>query len=207
MTNRPLVYFWKAYLVDGSIIPQFDSNTYSENAFSVLEQDKLVKFGLYPFDKKLAKGLRDGGEEVVSIPFLSEYEINLDNDKRLIYYRDVFISQEEYHLCKKCKKEFKFNSKDSNVIESKYQSPICPNCSSHDLFICKACGKEYKRFEDAPYGMCQCGSHLRRERITSGQYNREKRWINYILGYQILIGGINHKMLMCISENGNSKIL
>jgi len=204
--NRPLVYYWIAQYDDGTCLPQYNPITYLENRFSDIEQDKLIKFGLYPFDKELAEGItKKGIDPVVSIPFLPKYEINLDNDRRLIHYRDVFISHEEYHLCRKCGKEFEFSST-SPKTNSKYSSPICPNCNSHDLFICKSCGKEYQRFEDAKFGMCDCKGHLKRERFTSGQYSREKRWIEYFLGYQTKVKGNNYKTLLKIDERGDSII-
>ena len=206
MTQNTLVYFWIAHYSDGTSLPQFNPIDYHEYSFNDIEQDKLVKFGLYPFSKDLAMGVRKTGQSVVSIPILPIYEVNLNDDKRIIHYRDVFISQEEYHFCNNCRKEFKYNKK--NKIESKYSSPICPHCDSHDLFICKNCGHIHKRFEDAKFGMCnKCGAHLKRKRITSGQHHREKRWIEYYLGTQQIVNGSNVKFLLKISENGDCIII
>lgn len=206
MTQTPLVYFWIAHYSDGNALPQYDPNTFRENSFKDIQHDKLIKFGLYPFNRDLASGVRNTGQAVINIPILPIYEVNLNSDKRLIYYRDVFISQEEYHFCKKCNKEFRYGS-DSPKIESNYSSPICPNCGAHDIFVCKRCKQEYKRFEDAKFGMCECGSHLKRQRVTSGQYNREKRWIEYYLGTQQLVNGTNIKNLLKISERGDCEVI
>lgn len=203
MTNRPLVYHWIAYYEDGSILPQYNIDTYKKNIFTDIEQNKLIKFGLYPFTKDLSNNIQD---ETFPLPFLPVYEINLDKNKRLIHYRDVFISQESYHLCRKCNKEFKYIPGVSPFIDSKYGSPICPHCGGHDIFVCKNCKHEYKRYEDAPHHSCECGGMLDRIKYTSGQFMREKRWIEYCLGYQQLINGINHKIILRIKENGNCVI-
>jgi len=208
MTQRPLVYYWIAQYSNGTALPQYDPYTFRENSFGEIQQDKLIKFGLYPFPRNLVDGIRKkNNDSVVSIPFLPIYEINLNKNKRLIHYRDVFISQETYHRCGKCNKEFSYSPKTSKSLDSVLSSPICPHCGAHDLYICKSCKKIYQRFEDAKRGMCECGSHLNKEVVTSRQYNKERRWIYYYLGYQTLINGINHKVLMRIQENGDSLIL
>lgn len=207
MVQRPLVYLWVAHYSNGLALSQFDPYEYKENSFKDIKQSNLIKFGLYPIQRQLAKELKDRDIDVVSIPFLPQYEINLDNNKRLIYYRDVFISQEEYHRCGKCKKEFQYGGSSPSIV-SNTPSPICPHCGAHDIYVCKKCKKEYNRFEDATnFGMCDCGGHLKRLRLTSSQYSRERRWIDYYLGYQMLVNGTNHKFLMRIHENGNAEIL
>jgi len=208
MTQNTLVYHWIAQYSDGMSLPQYDPNTFRENAFGDIDLNKVIKFGLYPFSKNLAIGVRRTGQSVVSVPILPIYEVNLDKNKRLIHYRDVYISQESYHLCNKCNKEFTYDTT-IQKIDSKYSSPICPNCGAHDLFVCKnkACGKVHKRFEDAKFGMCECGSHLKRIRITSKQHFREMRWVDYYLGSQTTVNGTNIKFLMKISEKGDCEIL
>ena len=208
MTHQhPLVYFWIAHYSNGMSLPQYDLNEFTENSFNLIEQDKLIKFGLYPFPRDLAEGIRKTEQTVVSIPFLPSYEVNLNNNKRIIYYRDIFISQEEYHLCRKCNKEFTFD-KTTPMIESKYSSPICPNCGAHDIFVCKSCKHIHEKFEDSKFGMCnKCSAHLDRLKLTSGQFHREKRWIVYFLGTQELINGTNVKSLLRISENGDCEVI
>jgi len=205
--QRPLVYQWIARYENGTGWSQFDPKTYTENPFSIIEQDKLKKFGLYPLTRELEEGLRKNNIETRAIPFLPKYEINIDKNKRLIYYRDVFISHENYHLCKNCNKEYFYGKNSPKLENTKYSSPICPNCGSHDLFVCKNCKKEFKRFEDAKFQMCDCGAHLNRIRITSGQYSRERRWIEYYLGYQTIVKGANTKFLLKIDERGDSIII
>ena len=155
MSTRPLVYFWVAHYNDGTMLYQYDPLDYSENSFSEIDQSKLIKFSLHPFDSEFADSINKdrGRTEVMPLPLLPSYSLKLDNHRRLIYYRDVFISQEEYHLCRNCNREFYFHSQ-SQTIDSKYPSPICPFCGAHDIFVCKSCGKVYERFEDAPFHMC-----------------------------------------------------
>lgn len=208
--QRPLVYGWKAYFNDNTSLPQFNPKNFNENSFGEIEQDRLIKFTLCPFTKELSIGINNNGGNVVSIPFLPTYEVRLESNKRLIYYRDVFISQEEYHLCRKCGKEYPFDKKTIKMVDSEQTSPICPKCGAHDLFICKSdtCQEIHQRYEDSKFGMCRkCGTHLRREIITSGQYHREKRWITYYLGFQVLINGNNHKVMLKISEHGDSELI
>jgi len=205
--QRPLVYYWIAEFNDNTKLNQFDLDTYLEHAFKDINQDKLIKFTLIPFTKQLADGVTSKGNEARCIPFLPKYEININSDRRLIYYRDVFISQEEYHLCRKCNKEFYYVKDKIQTIKSIYPSPICPNCGAHDIFKCKSCSKIYERFEDAPFHMCKCGAHLERIRLTSGRFGKEKRWIDYYLGYQSTISGKNIKFLMKILENGDCEII
>ena len=200
--QRPLVFMWIAHYDDNTSLPQFDPYNFRENAYSEIEQERLIKFGLYPINANLAQKLREHGIMSVSIPFLPKYEIDLNSQRRLINYRETYISQEEYHLCRNCNKEFSVD-KNTSFIESKYSSPICPHCGKSDVFKCKACNKIYNRFEDAKFGMCSCGSHLERIRYTSGQFNRERRWIIYKLGYQETIRGVNKKTILSIDENGN----
>ena len=204
MKQRPLVYMWKAYY-NNEIFPQYEEETFKTNLFKDIDIDKLTKLDLIPFTKELEVGLGKRKVPVKSIPFLPKYSIDIKDDRRPIYYRDVFISQEEYHLCKECNKEFTYSLK-SPSIGGKYPSPICPHCQSHDYFYCKKCDKRYN-FEQTANGLCpKCKSHLQRRRITSGQYSREKRWIEYVIGAQQTINGRNTQFKLRIDEYGNCKV-
>ena len=205
--TRPLVYFWIAEYNDQKKLYQFDPITYKPSKFTDIDQNRLVKFGIYPIPKDMEEGIKDAGTPVVAIPFLPKYEINLTENRRLIYFRDNFISHEEFHLCKSCSKEFKYGL-DSPKMKSKYPSPICPHCGSHDLFICKSCKHESDRFEDTSKGLCpKCKSHMDRVKITSEQHSREKRWIDYILGAQETINGKNTQFKLRIKESGDCEVV
>jgi len=207
LKNQPkLVYMWIAHYNDNTSLPQFDLYSFKENAFKDINEDKLIKFGLYPFPPTLANNLRKNGYFAISIPFLPTYEIEIKKPQRLIHYRETYLSEETYHVCKSCKKEF-FTSIDHKMFGKKYKSPICPHCGAHDYFKCKSCGKIYQNIEDAPNNMCECGHYLERKIITSTQYSREKRWIIYHLGTQETIKGINKKTIIRIQENGDCNII
>jgi hypothetical protein len=197
---------WVATYEDGGKLAQYDLKTFKDRSFNDIDQNRLIKFGLYPYSKELANALNKEGHKVASLPFLPSYEVNIDKNRRLIHYRDVFISHEEYHLCRKCGKEFTLTPTTPKV-ESRYPSPICPHCGGHDIFKCKSCGNIYQKFEDAPGHMCKCKGHLERIRLTSGKNTKEKRWIEYYLGYQETTEGKNNKILLKIKENGDSEIM
>jgi len=205
--QRPLVYMWIAQYSDNTALPQFDPVDFHENSFSDIDQKRLIKFGLYPIPSEISNELIKKGIAAVSLPFLSKIEINLDKFKRLIYFRRNFISQEEYHICKKCGKEF-YVSPSTKHVESKYSSPICPNCGAHDYFRCKSCGRIFNKFEETNNGLCtDCNSELDFLKITSEQLSREKRWTEYYIGYQENVHGVNRKNILKVSENGEVELV
>lgn len=101
-----LVYFWIAHYSDGTSLPQFDPITYEENKFSQIDQEKLVKVGLYPFSEEFARLLREHGHSVESrdLPII---EVDIFPPRRLILYRTVKktvslesnVSEEEILYC------------------------------------------------------------------------------------------------------------
>jgi len=203
---RPLVYHYIAWYNDGSKLEQYGKDLgYHGRKFTDIDNDKLIKFGLYPFDAELAEKVNDAGTPVRSIPFLPSYEIEFNKNKRLIYHRQCYISQQEYHICDSCKKEFSYGS-NIKTLKSKYSSPICPHCGAYDDFYCSVCGKSYI-FEQTSHGLCpKCKGHLKRRKNTSRQYSREKRWNEYVIGYQQLVNGTNVQCLLTINETGSCKV-
>jgi hypothetical protein len=153
----------------------------------------------------LVRNIIKAGTEVRSIPILPVYEIKFNKDKRLIYYRNCYISQEEYHRCDSCRREFTYTSSMPS-IESKYSSPICPHCKAHDDFYCKKCNESYL-FEGTKNGLCpSCNGYLEQRKKTSRQYSRERRWNEYIIGQQWLVQGTNVKYILTIDEKGDCLI-
>jgi len=64
-------FFWIAYYSDGSIFPQFDFDTYSENLFKDIDLNKLRAFSWFPLFPDLD----------------SEFKILLDSNKKLIAFK------------------------------------------------------------------------------------------------------------------------
>jgi len=206
---NPLRFMWIAHFNDGTSLPEFDPFLFKVHPMGeVFERsDNLIKFGLYPIPPTLANELNKRKiETVVSIPFFPRYEINLEGDKRLIFYRRNFIHNETYHKCSKCNKEFHASPKISST-ESIQPSYICPSCGAYDIFICKKCKKEYNLIEDAPGYMCSCGSYLGRTKTTSKQYGRERRVREHHIGYQETVKGVNKKSILKIDQEGNVEVI
>lgn len=203
MNIRPIVYKWICYYNDGTELHQYTHG--QPNSFNDINQDKLIKFVLTPFTYEEEKEINKDKIQVKSVSFLPTFTLNLIDDRRLIYYRQNFIQTEEFHFCKDCNTEFQYNS--SMEFKSKYPSPICPNCNSHDYFYCSKCDRKYD-FEQTNNGLCPvCKGHLQRNRITSNRSSRERRWTNYIIGYQEKVSGRTSKFLLNIKETGDSEIL
>lgn len=84
---RPLVYFWIAEYTDGSALPQFDPETGKENRFSEVDNQKLMRFGWYPFTPQLAQRILESEKTVVVPSRNPSYAITVDDDDRLVAYR------------------------------------------------------------------------------------------------------------------------
>jgi len=203
--QRPVIYWWKAEYKDGSYLDEYDES-YKGHSFYDIKQDELIKFSLNPFDEDLAKKVTEAGSLVKAIPFLPRYEIDFDTSKRLIYYRQCFIANEEFHKCGTCGKDFHYGA-GVKTVRSKYPSPICPHCGESDYFYCKKCDVKYQ-FEDTSNGLCPtCKGYLEQRKLTSIQYSREKRWNLYIIGMQYKVKGTNVKCLLTIDEYGNARLI
>ena len=203
---NPLRFMWIAHFKDGTSLPEFDPYLYEKNSMGEVfdREDDLIKFGIYPIPPKLANEINNKGlDTLVSIPFFPHYEVNLDKNKRLIFFRRNFIHSESYYKCLKCNREFQKYKMTGGTISS----PICPHCGAHDLFICKNCGKVYQSFDDAPNHMCECGGHLKHEKITSSQYGRERRVREHHIGYQEIVNGVNIKSILKIDQEGNVEVI
>lgn len=205
MSNRPLIYMWIAYYDDDTFLPQYDKSTFKPNKWNNINMDKLDRLELHPFSKEMETGLCKNGTEVRHIPILPVYSISMEGNRRPICYRDNYISQEEFHLCDACNKEFKFYTTMPQT-ESKYSSPICPHCGSYDYFFCKICNVK-ALFEETSNGLCpKCNGYMDRVRVTTRKYARERRWTEYLIGYQLTDKGNNYKFLLRIDEYGNCKV-
>lgn len=206
--NPPIVYMWIAHFNDGTSIPEFDPFTYEENTIENIlnREEELVKFGIYSIPSTLSKEINkrhDNQQYTLANPFLPKHEVNLDEFKRLIFYRRNFIHNENFHKCLKCGHEFQ----SSDMTDDHNPAPICPKCKSHDLYICQKCGNVYQRLKDGKSNMCECGSHLQRKVVTSNTYGRQRRERETHIGYQETIKGINKKNILKIDKDGNSELV
>lgn len=84
---RPLVYFWIAEYTDGTALPQFDPQTGKENKFSEINQNKLKRFGWYPFTKKLAQKILENEKLKVTPTNNPPYTITTEKGNKLIAHR------------------------------------------------------------------------------------------------------------------------
>jgi DNA-directed RNA polymerase subunit RPC12/RpoP len=203
--GNPLRFMWIAHFDDNTSIPEYDLFNFTRNSFQdVLDKEShLIKFGLYPFPPRLANEInRRNIDNVISIPFLPHYEINIDSFKRIIFRRRNFIHSETYHRCGKCGKEFQTNSS-LKKISDRRPSYICPHCGGHDYYKCNKCGTIYERLFDAPNYICKCGAPLNRVNITSNRYGRERRVREHHIGYQETVQGVNKKHILKIDSEGN----
>jgi len=200
--NPPLRFMWIAHFKDGTSLPEFDPFKYERNTFQeVLDnQDNLKKFGIYPIPSKLSKELNKRDiEYTLSIPFLPHYEVELNDYRRVIFYRRNFIHQEQYRRCLKCGNEFH----SSEAKKYKNDSPVCPNCGAYDIRECADCNN-ISEDKKCP----KCGSpRSRRKRITSKQYSRERRERETHIGYQDTVKGINKKVILKIDKEGNAELV
>lgn len=91
LNYRPLVYMWIAEYEDGKALPQFDPHTGEENKFSLVNQNKLVRFGWFPFTFSLAKKIYQKTRLVVIPSNNPPHIIELKKDRKLIAKRENTI--------------------------------------------------------------------------------------------------------------------
>jgi len=95
LNYRPPVFFWIAEYEDGKAIAQFDPDTGEENRFIFVEQDKLVRFGWYPFTAELSHKIF-GRSGLITIPTDNpSYVIDLEHGDQLIATRENRI---KFHM-------------------------------------------------------------------------------------------------------------
>jgi predicted RNA-binding Zn-ribbon protein involved in translation (DUF1610 family) len=226
---HPLIYWWIAFYNDGQCLPQFDVETGKENPFSSIEQDKLEKFGLFPFNAQLTIKANISAGFVVAreleLPFFIQ---KLQKGQRLIYVRRNFIHLFSFQHCNKCEYEWQWmpNRQDREKTEigllihpnqviqiwngKTYPCAQCPKCQSYNAVVCPDCKdtliNELKRAEknDEHYFRCpKCGKEFARHIILLENTIRQ---LVYLLGYQTTIDGQNKKVIMFINEDGTFEL-
>lgn len=168
----PPCYFWIARYMDGQALPQFDPEDGHENLFSAIDQDRLVKFGLYPFTQKMAATIKS--MHVLVSPFLSPIELALKSGQRLIYFRENKIHTGTYRTCLKCQAVWQQQEKpgemafpvsflwfedyteDKDGKRKPFQMAICPKCAAHNWLHCPDCGKPKTKWAKCP----KCGGKV-----------------------------------------------
>ena len=211
MTHKPvktgeLIFMWIAHYSDGTSLPQYDPYTLQTHIFDEVEQDKLIKFGLYPFPSILARRLKEEkGIPVKSNIFLPKYEVDINKDRRVIGALTTnFIQTTNYIFCPTCKKWMK-NSKFKLIdIGDKVKTYKCLDCGTQTYWECRGCGEKYNHLDDTNNWLCtKCGTKVKGHRIQFYEDSVVERWRIYKLGYQQTVKGTNHKTIMEISENGD----
>lgn len=213
--NQPIkkdgawLWMWIAHYNDGTSLPQYDPYNLDTHLFDEVEQDRLIKFGLYPFPSNLARRLREErGLNVRSNIFLPKFEVNIDENKRVIGALTTnFIKTTNYIYCPVCnrwytKSKFNFIKIGGNVRTYK-----CKVCGAQTYWKCKKCGKKFNHLSETDSWKCtECGTRVGGNRLHFYEDSIEERWRVYKLGYQHTIKGINHKTIMNIQENGDVEV-
>jgi hypothetical protein len=224
-TFHPLVFWWIAFYKDGSCLPQFDLETGKENPFISIDQNKLEKFGLFPFNQSLAIKASMVAKMKVAIvkEGLPYFMMQLKENQRLISIRRNYIHLYIYQHCNKCGYDWQWMSghkegevgkvgliiHQNNVVQEwkgkKYGLAVCPKCDMFNSIICPECKdtliNELKR-EDSEEHYFKCPKCNKEYPRYIQTVEDTMRMLIYILGYQTTIDGKNVKHMMFINENG-----
>lgn len=204
------LWMWVAHYSDNTSLPQYDPYTLETHLFDEVDQDKLIKFGLYPFPPSLARRLREEkGLNVKSNIFLPKYEVNIDENKRVIGALTTnYIKNTDYIYCPDCKKWMKSSNFSIVDIGGNVKTYKCNICGLQTTWKCKKCGKVYNHIKDTDNWKCtECGTRVTGDRVQFYHDSIQERWREYKLGYQHTINGMNHKTIMKISENGDVEMI
>jgi hypothetical protein len=230
---HPLVYFWLAFYKDGTCFPQFDFETGKENKFADIDQEKLDKFGVFPFNAPLAiRSNMAAGKSVTrvveNIPF---HIMKLGKGQRLIYVRRNFIHVYTYSHCDKCGFEWQWipDRKEGEKTEfgmdiypdfimQKWQGkdyPLCqcPKCKSFDPILCPVCGTLINKMRNEKEAVgspkefyYECPKCKQEYPWDVKMLEGSVRRLVYIMGHQKTIEGRNIKNLMFIFEDGSFEL-
>ena len=223
-TRHALVYLWIAFYKDGNCFPQFDVETGRENSFQSIEQDKLTKFGLFPFSSGLVLKANSAAGYIVAreAENLPYFIMKLEEGQRLINVRRNFIHMFSYQHCDKCGFDWQYmlghkegeiaeiglpicsNHNVQKVKEQDKGFAQCPKCGTYNSEVCPDCGtliNEMARpVTKEHYFLCpKCNKEHPRYIRT---YEDTIRRLIYIMGYQTTVDNKNVKQLMFIGEDG-----
>lgn len=204
------VYMWIAHYNDGTSLPQYDPYTLETHLFNEVQQDKLIKFGLYPFPADLAKKLREEKKfNARSNIFLPRYEVEITGNRRVIGALTTnFIKQTTYYTCPKCKNKFESKEVVRYKIGPLRSTLQCPRCGDRGYWYCTNCNKRYNHSDETDDFKCvDCGQRVKPKDIPKFITNTViERWRIYKLGFQETINGVNKKTIMHIQENGDVEL-
>lgn len=228
---HPLVYFWIAFYKDGTCLPQFDLETGKMNPFKSIDQSKLEKFGIYPFNApfsikvNLAEKSNITREEE-GLPF---FIMHIQPTQRLIYVRRNRIHIFTYQHCDKCGYEWQWipDCEDGSKTEvgllahtnhitqnwngKEYNLGQCPKCNSFNAVICTECKDAIVNELAVPnqiahaFRCSKCNKEYPRYiRLFEGN-NRD---MVYLLGHQTTTEDSkkNVKQIMFIDEDGTFEL-
>ena len=213
--NQPIkkdgawLWMWIAHYNDGTSLPQYDPYTLKTHLFDEVNQNKLIKFGLYPFPTTLARRLREEkGINVRSNIFLPKYEVNIDKNKRVIGALTTnYIKNTLYIYCPKCNQWYVNSNFNITNIGDNVKTYKCKTCGTQSHWMCKKCGKTFNHLKETNDWKCpDCNTRVAGNRLTFYEDSTQEKWRVYKLGYQHTIKGINHKTIMNIQENGDVEI-
>jgi len=85
--TRPLRFFWVAFYEENIVFPQFDLETGKENLYKEIEQERVVKFGIFPISLKLGAKIQEHGVKNIPSVTLPSYVVHLTKGDELIYVR------------------------------------------------------------------------------------------------------------------------
>lgn len=221
---HPLVFFWIAFYKDGTCLPQFDVNTGKENLFKDIDQSKLEKFGLFPFNTSLALSANVMAGQVVAkeVENLPYFILKLKEEQRLISVRRNKIHMFNYQHCNKCGFDWQWMgvNKEGLVGEvglemysnhlfeeqngKKYPVPVCPKCGAYNAIICPDCHAivNQLRRKDSDDLYFECSKCKKEYPRWIQVYEDILRTITYVLGYQTTVEGKNIKQVQLIKEDG-----
>lgn len=228
-TFHPYVYFWIAFYRDGTSLPQFDFETGTFHEFNEIEQNRLDRFGLIPFNPPLAiKACMAAGYRIAEVKEgLPYFILKLQKDQRLIYYRRNFIHNFEFDYCETCgykwvwmptRKAGEITETDlpihPNYIlqtwkDKKFPCCQCPKCGTINAIVCPDCkdiliNELKKPNSEEHYFQCpKCKKEFPRHIKLLANSMRKSI---YMIGHQITIDGKNKKQIMYISENGEFEL-
>lgn len=203
------VFMWVAHYNDGTSLPQYDPYNLNTHLFDEVKQDKLIKFGLYPFPPTLANRLvKEKGINVRSNIFLPKYEVNISGGRRVIGALTTnFVRTTTYLICPNCRGRFLISEFRLKDIGGRIKTYICPNCKAQSTWVCKNCGKSYNHIKETNDWKCvECGTRVGGRRLQFTEDSVVERWRIYKLGYQKTVKGVNHKTIMNIQENGDVEV-